>query len=459
MKNNCPKYMPNRLASLSKTAFLFANRFIHNEAASGIILVLSTVIALVLANSPYAEIYEQFWNYSLAIEFAGVSFARNLHSFVNDVLMTIFFLVAGMEIRREMHDGALSQLKLALLPLIAAIGGVCCPAIIYISFNYLPQTSHGWAVPTATDIAFAMGILALLGRSVPTDLKIILLALAVIDDIIAIMIIALFYSDGFNIYGLPIVFCAILLVFAFHRMKITSAWYYVVPAAILWAGLMVLGIHPSLAGVILGLLTPVIATPPASIFSHIYVSCASPTTKTSVSKSKLKRITPNLPLDQDSKVLQLPPITRVQMALNPWVQFLIMPLFALANAGINFSNADFTANSSVTIILGIGGGLVFGKPIGIFVACFLAVKSNLCRLPPRVDKRGLLLIGFLGGIGFTMAIFTAMLSFNDVNQLEVAKLAILIGSFLSAMLGLSYGLWYCHFIKHHYPTTKTKKEC
>ncbi|WP_297323071.1 Na+/H+ antiporter NhaA [uncultured Bartonella sp.] len=443
MTNLSPDNPPHHIMIIAKRTLLTIKRFVHGEAISGVILVFTTFAALVLANSHSGQTYEQFWNAPLSITLAGAPLSINLHFVVNDILMTIFFLVAGMEIRQEIYDGALSQLKLALLPMLAAIGGVCVPAIIYFSFNYLPQTSHGWAVPTATDIAFAVGILALLGKSVPYNLKIILLALAIIDDIIAIVVIALFYSVGFNIYGLPVAIVAFVLVFLLQRIKVASAWFYIVPAAILWSGLMFCGVHPSLAGVILGLLTPVILPTAPTTFSTASFRNILPDIKTKKTKSKSAPDKRDTGQYKNLKAAQLPPVLRVQQALVPWVQFIIMPLFALANAGINFSSVDFTDKHSLSIIIGIGGGLVLGKPIGILAACFLAFKSGLCCLPPHVDWKGLLLIGFLGGIGFTMAIFTATLSFNDANQLDAAKLAVLSGSFVSALLGLAYGIWYC----------------
>lgn len=431
------------MAKFAKKTGLIADSIIRRESASGLILVLCTAIALIFANSRYGRFYDDFWNHAFTITFAGMSFSQDFHFLVNDVLMTFFFLLAGMEIRRELYDGALSHLKLALLPMVGAIGGVCFPAFIYFFINYGSPSCHGWAIPTATDIAFAVGILSFLGKHIPHNLKVILLTLAIIDDIIAIAIITLFYSGTLDINGLAIAFGAVLLIFALQWANITSAWFFAIPAAILWSGLLVTGIHPSLTGVILGLLTPVVSpySPPTMSIKRFFK--ARPINRTDTPKSNLPQITGDFCQNDNGKAEPLAPITRVQKALTPWVQFFIIPLFALANAGINFSVVNLTAKSSIPIILGIGAGLMIGKPLGILTACFFAVKSGLCRLPSQVNWSGLFLIGMLGGIGFTMAIFTALLSFNNADQLETAKLAILGSSSLSAIFGLGYGIWYC----------------
>lgn len=441
MKTSYSKRLPNRAAVLAGKTFSTLDRFIHIEAVSGLVLVIATAVALIVANSRYSEIYEQFWRQPLGIEFFGFSFSKNLHFWVNDVLMTIFFLVAGLEIRRELHEGALAQIKQALLPIIAAIGGVCFPALIYFAFNGYTQTSHGWAIPTATDIAFAVGILALLGKAIPSNLKVILLSLAIIDDIIAILIIALFYSSNLDAVGVPFVFGAIVLILFLQWIGIEEPWIYVVPGIILWWGLMIFGVHPSLAGVILGLLTPVL--PPRAYISPVaHISNALQAMKNdNANNNKLQLYSLALYEIRKGQTGLLAPVSRVQMALAPWVSFIIMPLFALANAGINFSGFDLSSKSSSTIILGVGLGLVVGKPIGIFCASFLAIKFGICRLPSGVDWHGLILVGLLGGIGFTMAIFTATLAFGNDYQLSAAKLAILCGSLLSAILGLGFGLW------------------
>ncbi|KEG19891.1 Na+/H+ antiporter NhaA [Bartonella bacilliformis] len=433
--------LPNRASLITNRAFSAIERFLHIEAMSGGVLLLAAAIALILANSKYTSLYEAFWHTPLGFNFGYFNLSWDLHFWVNDILMTVFFLVAGMEIRREIHEGALASVKQAILPIVAAIGGVCIPAIIYLSFNFNGGHIYGWAVPTATDIAFALGILALLGKVIPSNLHIILLSLAIIDDIMAVLIIAFFYSTNLDPSGLAIAAAGIALVFFFQWISFASAWLYVLPGAIIWWGLMVTGIHPSLAGVILGMMTPVFPTR----------NLVSPLTTLSNAIQTLQEKNTNTDLHHISTTLKkmrkgqrdiVAPVIRIQKELHPWVAYGVMPIFAFANAGVSFANFDLSSHKSFLIVLGIIIGLCIGKPLGILVASYLAVKSGLCRLPPHVTWTGILLIGFLAGIGFTMSIFVSMLAFQDIVQLNSAKIGVLCGSGLSALAGLGYGLIY-----------------
>ncbi len=437
--NNISRRLPNRASVIAEKIFSAFRNFFHIEAMAGVVLVIATFVALLLANSTYATAYQEFWQQKISIEAFGFSFSKDLHFLVNDGFMTLFFLVAGMEIRREIHEGTLSEFRQALLPIVAAIGGVIIPAIIYFSTNPMPPTSHGWAVPTATDIAFAIGILALLGKSVPTNLRIVLLALATIDDIIAILIIAIFYSGSFDLAGLPFACLAIIIIVFLQWIGINSALIYVLPVGLLWLALLICGIHPSLSGVIAGLLTPALA--PRSLIAPVNrMSYALEILKNEKTQdSALKRRFALLEIGKSLAAIDAP-VSRLVHAFNPWVSFLIMPLFALANAGINISDVDFENHFSFTIMVGIGLGLVIGKPLGIVLFSFIAVRFGLCRLPAGINWHGMALVGLLGGIGFTMSIFTATLAFSNAEQLEAAKLAILGGSLVSAVFGLAYGL-------------------
>ena len=436
---NISHRLPNRASVFAEKIFSICRNIVHIDAMAGVALVIATMVALLLANSTYGTAYQNFWQQKISIEAFGYCFSKDLHFLVNDGLMTLFFLVSGMEIRREIHDGALSKLSQALLPLVAAVGGVIMPAIIYFSINHMPPTSHGWAVPTATDIAFAIGILALLGKSVPNNLRIVLLALATIDDIIAILIIAIFYSNGFDVTGLPIACLAIIILVFLQWIGINSALIYVLPAALLWLGLMICGIHPSLSGVILGLLTPALA--PRSLIAPIdRLSYALEILKNKKPEDSASKHYFALLEIRKSEAAIDAPVSRLVAAFSPWVLFVIMPLFALANAGIDVSNVEFEDHSSFIIMVGTGLGLSIGKPLGIFLISFLAVRFGFCNLPSGVNWRGIVLVGLLGGIGFTMAIFTATLAFSHPEQLEAAKFAILCGSLVSAIFGLAYGL-------------------
>ncbi|AFR26027.1 Na(+)/H(+) antiporter NhaA [Bartonella quintana] len=433
--------LPNRASLVTNRAFSALEGFLHVEAFSGIVLLLAAAAALIFANSQYASVYESLWHIPLGFNFGHFTLSWDLHFWVNDALMTVFFLVAGMEIRREIHEGALADFKQAILPIVSAIGGVCFPALIYLSFNFNSEHMHGWAVPTATDIAFALGILALLGKKIPANLHVILLSLAIIDDIIAVLIIAFFYSTNIDPSGLAIAIAGIALVLFFQWIGLASAWLYILPGAIIWWGLMITGVHPSLTGVILGMMTPVFPTrtlvAPLTILSNAMQILQEKNIKTD-----LHHISTALKKMRKGQRDMIAPVIRVQKTLHPWVAYGVMPIFAFANAGVSFANFDLSSHESFLVVLSVVIGLFIGKPLGIITASYLAVKSGLCRLPPHMTWTGILLIGFLAGIGFTMSIFVSMLAFKDIVLLDSAKIGVLCGSGLSALAGLGYGLIY-----------------
>ncbi len=382
-------------------------RFISVEAASGLVLLLAAAIALAWANSPFAHSYEALWHLSFDPGIARYLPAHDLHFWVNDALMTVFFLVVGLEIRREINNGALADPKVAVLPIVAAAGGVIVPALLYLSVNADPVTRHGWAIPTATDIAFAVGVLALVGRGIPSSLRMLLLTLAIIDDIAAIIIIALVYSSGISAAGFPIMAAGIVLILALQWLGQRSMLAYVVPGALVWFGMLRTGMHPALAGVILGMLTPVRAT---------------------FGRYGRARLAGD----------EVAPVTRVEGTLHPWVAFGIMPLFALANAGVSLRG--FAASgSSLTVAGGILLGLLVGKPTGIVLASYLAVRLKACALPADIRWSHMVLLGILGAIGFTVAIFVADLAFSAAQLLAAAKVAVILASALAAVLAFSLG--------------------
>jgi NhaA family Na+:H+ antiporter len=394
-------------APRASRASLSPLRFISVEAASGIVLLIAATVALAWANSPWAYTYEALWRLELGFGLARWLPAHDLHFWVNDGLMTVFFLIVGLEIRREMHDGALADPGVAALPLIAALGGVVVPAIVYLLINSHPVMRRGWAIPTATDIAFAVGVLSLIPR-VPPALRVLLLTLAIVDDIAAVLIIALFYSSGIAASGLLEIAAGVLLVLAMQWLGVRAALAYTAPGAIVWFGMLHAGVHPTLTGVLLGLLTPATV-----VFGR------------SRGRSPVERGATEAP------------VVRVAAVLHPWVAFGIMPLFALANAGVSL--AGLGGGAHLRVGLGIVLGLVLGKPAGILLASYAAVTSKLCVLPEGVQWRQVLLLGVLGGIGFTMAIFIANLAFEDPVRLVAAKFAVLVASGLAATLGLILG--------------------
>ncbi|MGY4325651.1 NhaA family Na+:H+ antiporter [Bradyrhizobium sp. LB7.2] len=439
VNHNPPFHDLPKAQRLAEQALNTLQRFLHVEAVSGAVLLAAAAAALIWANSPVAHNYQDFWHLPATIGLGELVFSRSLHFWVNDVLMTVFFLVVGMEIRREIHEGALSRLDQAILPLIAAAGGVILPALIYLSLNAGPDRGQGWAVPTATDIAFAVGVLALLGRRIPVNLRVFLLALAIIDDIIAVLIIALFYTADIQLGGFVIASVGVLAVLCFQRIGFGSALLYVLPGSLVWIGFMTAGIHPTLAGVVLGLMTPARAIPlrepPLEMVSRVVKQLRS---SDAVMEKDPHRLAQPL---RDLRVAHremLPPVSRVQMALHPWVAYGIMPIFALANAGVGLTNTNLPAGGQ-WVMLGTALALVAGKPLGVVGATWAAVRLGWCRLAPGVSWTGVWLVGLLAGIGFTMSIFISMLAFADEGLLTAAKLGVLLGSLLAAMLGLGWG--------------------
>jgi NhaA family Na+:H+ antiporter len=373
--------------------------FLNVETTGGVVLFAATALALLWENSAWHALYEHLWEIQLVHVGLLVDIDVSLHFFVNEILMTLFFFVVGLEIRREAHDGALASLKLAALPVAAAVGGVLAPALIYLGVSGGTAHAGGWAVPTATDIAFAVGVLALLGKRVPPALRALLLALAIADDVAAIVIIAIVFAGGVSLIGLAIAAAGVALALVMRRLGVRAEIAYVLPGVVLWIGLLDAGIHPVLAGVILGLLTPM----------------------------------------HSGRANEAPPAVRVERLLHPWVAFVVMPLFALANAGIRLGGIDLDDPALRTLVSAVAVGLVVGKPIGIVTTAWLAVRLGWCALPRGVGWGGVLVVGCLGGIGFTMAIFIATLAFPSADALAAAKLAVLVGSAAAAVLGLALG--------------------
>lgn len=374
---------------LSRRILKPLERFLRIEASSGIVLLAATVAAMLWANSRWHGSYESLWHSAFRFPFGTSHSTASLQFLVNDGLMTIFFLLVGLEIRRELHDGALRSARVAVVPVIAALGGMLAPALIFLAVAD-SEVRRGWAIPTATDIAFAIGALTLLAKRVPPSARVLLLALAVIDDIGAIVIIAFFYSSHIDALGLWIAAGGVGGLWVFQRLGIRPALAYLLPASVIWIGLYEAGLHPTLTGVILGLLLRA-------------------------------------------------PVERLELALHPWVAYGIMPLFALANAGVAFTGSTFSTVGTGALTLAIVLALVLGKPLGIVLCTWLATRIGLGALAPGLDGRGVLLIGCFGGIGFTMALFLATLAFDDPSLLATAKVAVLLGSAIAGIGGYVLG--------------------
>ncbi len=412
-------------------------RFLAIEAASGIILLFAAGVALAAANSPWAESYAAFWHTPVGVRLGAFTFERSLEWIVNDGLMVIFFFVVGLEIRRELQYGELSEWRRAALPAIAALGGMLAPAGIYLLLAGSGATHSGWGIPMATDIAFAVGILALLGQRVSAALRVLLLALAVIDDLGAILVIALFYSAGVSLSGLLLAALGCALIIVMQRFGIRSKPLYVAPALIAWAGTYHAGIHPTIAGVVLGLMTPVRAwLGPQGFIDHVreplaQLAGSGNSDSSHRSGSALREVA------FASREAVSPAESWIEM-LHPWVAYFIMPVFALANAGVSLSGGGLDADST-SVALGVGLGLLLGKPLGVLASCWLSLRLRVARLPAGVGWRDLSVLGVIAGVGFTMSLFVSQLAFGDGEHLSAAKLGVLSGSAAAALLGLALG--------------------
>ena len=371
-------------------------RFLKLESAGGILLLLSAVAAMLLANSPLSEQYNNFLNLPVSIQIGHFVIDKTLIHWINDGFMAVFFILVGMEVKKELFEGSLSSYQQAIFPAIAAIGGMIIPAIVYwFIAKQDPNLVNGWAIPMATDIAFALGIMALLSKQVPLPLKIFLLALAIIDDLGAIVVIALFFSHGLSVQALFFSAIAIIALVLLNRFKVSALCAYMVVGVILWASVLKSGVHATLAGVIIGFCIPLNGKngeKPLHDFEHI---------------------------------------------LAPWSSFIILPLFAFANAGVSFEGLNFTMLSS-PLLLAIALGLIIGKPVGVFSFSYISVKLGLAKLPNGVNFKQIFAVALLCGIGFTMSMFLASLAFEagageTINTLS--RLGILLGSTISAIIG------------------------
>jgi len=358
--------------------------FIESEKSAGLVLIVCTILSLSFANSAFGVSYHHFWETNFA--------HQSLEYWINDGLMTIFFLLIGLELEREVYIGELSKIKDALLPIFAAIGGMVVPAGIYLWINWHTDTKSGAGIPMATDIAFALGILSLLGKRVPISIKIFLTALAVIDDLGAIFVIAIFYTNTIFWTNLSIALAIFVLLLVFNRLKVRNLFPYLIGGVIMWYFMLNSGIHATITGVLLAFAIP---------FGNGE--------------------------EQSTSYL-------LQNWLHKPVAFLILPLFALANTAIVFQT-DISELFLQKYSLGIALGLIVGKPLGIFLATFIAVKLKFCQLPLGLNWKTVLSVGFLGGIGFTMSIFITLLAFNDITIINNAKIIILFSSLVAGFIG------------------------
>jgi NhaA family Na+:H+ antiporter len=402
--------------------------FLRVEYASSVLLLAAAVIALVWANSPWSSTYEELWETHLVLDLGVLEIDESLQHWVNDALMVFFFFVVGLEIKYELVHGDLRDPRSAALPIVAAVGGMAVPAAIYALIVGGGEGSSGWGIPMATDIAFAVGVLGLLGRRIPAPARLFLLTLAVVDDIGAIVVIALFYTADLDLEWLAVAIALLLVMVVMRRLRIWALPAYVVVGALVWLATLESGVHATLAGVTIGLLTP-----------------ARPLLEERVAREYAREAIADRELDADEVArLQfllsesVPMVDRLQTRLHPFSAYVVLPVFALANAGVVLDGGVLREAVGSTIALGITLGLVVGKPLGIVLASLLAVRLGLGRLPDGTGWRMLTGLGAVGGIGFTVSLFIAGLSFPGEELLtSEAKIGILAGSLLSAVVGVT----------------------
>ena len=412
-------------------------QFARQQASGGLLLLVCVVVALVWANSPWEIAYEQMLHEPFGIAFGEHLLRFDLHHWINDGLMAFFFFAVGLEIKREFLVGELAELRQAMLPIAAAIGGMVVPALIYAAFNTGGEGAHGWGIPMATDIAFALGVLAVLGSRIPAGLKVFLTALAIVDDLGALLVIAVFYTASLNWGGIATAAAFLAALFVANRAGARRGLIYLALAVGVWYGLLISGVHATLAGVLTALFVPArVRIVPDALAQVIRRSAA--TIEAHIANGSSRAMDPErfAAISVLSRTLDAanPPLQRLEHMVQPWVNFAILPVFALFNAGVTIDAAAMRALAS-PVPLGIVAGLVIGKPLGICVASWLAVKTGLATLPEGVSWRHMIGTAFLAGIGFTMALFISSLAFQGTDLESEAKLGILLASLLAAAIG------------------------
>ncbi len=423
-----------RVGTRIQSAFL---DFFQASSSAGIVIICFTAIAMVWINSPLGASYVEFLHQELEFTIAGLHLHFTFEHFVNDALMVVFFLVVGLEIKREMLIGELSSLKKAMLPMIGAVFGMVFPAVIYATLNAGTPAIRGWGVPVATDIAFALGFLALLGKRVPLGLKVFLAALAIVDDLLSVLVIAVFYSGDLNMLMLLWAAIVTAVLYLGNRIGIHSIKFYIIGGLLLWYFVLQSGVHATIAGVILALTIPVNRKLTRQSFFRKVHDMVLDVMRTPEDERRDSDESDVIhALEKMSERVQSP-LARIEHGLQPYVAFLIMPIFALANSGVAVTES-MVAGLSSNLSLGIILGLVVGKQVGITLAAWLSLKLGWAELPAHTSLKHIYGVSLLCGIGFTMALFVAHLAYLDPANLQSAKLSILLGSTISAIAGYMY---------------------
>ena len=429
-----------RITPIDKWVIQPVNRFVNKSTTGGIVLFVSAVIALILANSPWKDAYHHFWEYNIKFGVEGYVLDKTLHHWINDGLMAIFFFVVGLELKREILGGELSNPRNAILPVAAGLGGMIFPALLYLVFNTTGEAQNGWGIPMATDIAFALGVLFLLGDRVPASLKLFLTAVAIADDIGAVLVIAFFYTSNISYVSLLVGSAFLLLLILSNVLGVRSTIYYgILGIGGLWMAFLLSGVHATIAGVLAAFTIP----------ATVRIDEVGFVEKMKMYIQKFKDADPNgaptvtpkqLHILEDMRTLSklaMTPLQRLEHGMHPFVTYIVMPIFALANAGVTLSTE--TASSTTSFVaIGIIVGLLVGKFIGIVGVSSLMVKLKIATLPEGMNFKHLIGAGFLASIGFTMSLFVANLAFKNNDLIQQAKIGILIASLIGGLIGFLF---------------------
>jgi len=413
--------------------------FMRQEKSGGIVLAISVIIALILANSPLAEWYTHFFEYKIGVSLNGSVYMNySIHQWINDGLMAMFFFVVGLELKREFISGELSKIRNTILPICAAIGGMIIPAVIYLIFNNGSTVVSGWGIPMATDIAFSLGILYLLGNKIPQSAKVFLTTLAIVDDLGAVIVIALFYTSEISLLNLGIGFCFLAVMFVANKMGVKNIIFYaILGIGGVWASFLLSGVHATIAAVLSAFVIPA----DSRISEHIFVARAKKLLNkfSQIKSSEFSTLEANqveiIDRIRTDANFAVPPLQRLEHAMHPMVSFIIMPIFALSNAGISFINIDFASLFSTNVAIGVMFGLLLGKPIGIVGSTMIITKLKIAAFPKTITKRRIIGLGFLASIGFTMSMFVSTLAFTNHDNYVQAMVGIFSASILGGVIG------------------------
>ena len=424
---------------ISERFFLPIQQFMKQEKAGGIVLGLSVVVALVIANSPMREAWAHIFEQHFGFVFGGKTyFDFSLEHWINDGLMSLFFFVVGLELKREFISGELREVKKVLLPIGAAIFGMVVPSVIYLIFNHGTEAAGGWGIPMATDIAFALAVIYMLGSRVPMAVKVFLTTLAIVDDIGSVLVIAFFYTSSISVADLLTGFGFLLLMFGANKMGVKNIWFYAIVAIVgVWASFLVSGIHATISAVLAAFMIPADAALSEKDFlarmrgHHDEFEEAEGNEFPTLEDEQL-HIVASVRRDATRA---MPPLQRLEHTLHPFVSFVIMPIFALSNAGVTFIGMDEASVADGGVAIGVMLGLLLGKPIGVVLSVMLMEKMGIGRMPDGMTRRHLLGVGFLASIGFTMSMFVTTLAFSDPMAHVQAKVGILAASVIGGLVG------------------------